>query len=155
MILDAIIRMFKRSFEKEWYETYWAFDLHGTIVKPNYRKDKVDVKYYPYAKETLRLLTKRKDVIMILWTSSFPEEITQYVKQFEKDGIHFDNINQNPEISSRNGNFGYYQDKFYFNVLFEDKAGFNPEIDWFTVYDYLITCEEIGHMPDPSWTTKH
>jgi len=155
MILDAIDRMFKRSFEKEWYETYWAFDLHGTIVKPNYTKDKVDVKYYPYAKETLQLLTKRKDVIMILWTSSFPEEIMQYVKIFEKDGIHFDGVNKNPGISSKNGNFGYYEEKFYFNVLFEDKAGFNPEREWKEVYDYLVTCEIAGFLPDPIWTTKH
>jgi len=92
---------------------------------------------------------------MILWTSSFPEEIMQYVKIFEKDGIHFDGVNKNPGISSKNGNFGYYEDKFYFNVLFEDKAGFNPEKDWKEVFEYLISCEVIGFLPDPSWTTKH
>jgi hypothetical protein len=147
--------MFGRSFEKEWYETYWAFDLHGTIVKPNYKDVTYPAEYYPYAKKTLQLLTKRPDVKMILWTSSFPHEINEYVKRFEADEIQFDAINENPGISSKNGNFGYYDDKFYFNVLFEDKAGFNPDKEWKEVYDYLIMCEAIGHIPNPNWTTKH
>jgi len=155
MILDAITRMFERSFEKEWYETYWAFDLHGTIIKSSYKKGDTGVKYYPFAKECLQLLTQRKDIIMILWTSSFPEEIEEYLKAFERDGIHFDDVNKNPEISSRNGNFGYYEDKFYFNVLFEDKAGFNPEKEWDSLYEYLIECDSHGYLPNPEWTTKY
>jgi hypothetical protein len=155
MILDSINKMFQRSFEKEWYETYWAFDLHGTIIKPSYTESDLRVIYYPYAKECLKILTERKDIIMILWTSSFPAEIEKYIETFEKDGIHFDAINKNPGISSNNGNFGYYEDKFYFNVLFEDKAGFNPDKEWKSVYEYLIESEIIGYLPNPEWTTKY
>jgi hypothetical protein len=147
--------MFDRAFEKRWYETYWAFDLHGTIIKPTYKDPSWPAEYYPDAKKTLQILTKRPDVKMILWTSSFPHEIKQYVSQFEVDEIHFDAINQNPGISSKNGNFGYYEEKFYFNVLFEDKAGFNPYKEWKQVYDFLISCEASGYLPDPHWTTKH
>ena len=155
MLLDAIKNMFSRSFEKRWFETYWAFDLHGTIIKPNYKEGKIEIVYYPYAKETLQLLTKRLDVKMILWTSSYPQEIIDYVTQFEKDGIYFDAINKNPDISSKNGNFGYYEDKFYFNILFEDKAGYLPESEWKLVYDYLLECEKNKYLPNPSWTTKY
>lgn len=155
MILDAITRMFDRAFEKEWFHTYWAFDLHGTIIKPNYREHDVKVEYYMFAKETLQLLSQRPDVKMILWTSSYPQEIIDYVAQFEKDGIYFDAINKNPGISSNAGNFGYYEDKFYFNVLFEDKAGFNPKLEWKQVYDYLCSCAMAGYIPNPNWTTKH
>jgi len=41
MIVDFIQKMFNHSFEKEWYETYWAFDLHGTIIKPTYKGTEV------------------------------------------------------------------------------------------------------------------
>lgn len=146
--------MFKSSFKKEYYETYWAFDLHGTIIKPTY-DETIKVEYYPFAKEALVLLSKRPDIKMILWTSSYPQEIIDYIAQFEKDGIHFDDINKNPEISSRNGNFGYYEDKFYFNILFDDKAGFDPDKEWSRIYYYLLWCEDVGHMPDPEWTTKY
>lgn len=155
MMVEYLAKMFEYAFKKEYFETYWAFDLHGTIIKPTYKASKVVVDYYPHAKEVLQILTKRKDVIMILWTSSFPEEIEQYIEIFEKDGIHFDAINKNPGISSKNGNFGYYEDKFYFNVLFEDKAGFNPNKEWKIVLDYLISCEVCGFLPNPEWTTKH
>ena len=155
MVINAIKRMFAHSFEKEWFETYWAFDLHGTIIKPNYKKGDTSVEYYPFAKETLQLLSKRPDVKMILWTSSYPEEIEHYISKFESDEIHFDAINKNPGISSKNGNFGYYDDKFYFNVLFEDKAGYLPEREWKLVYDYLLECEKNKYLPNPNWTTKY
>lgn len=58
MIVDFIQKMFNHSFEKEWYETYWAFDLHGTIIKPTYKG--TEVIYYPYAKETLQVIRKRR-----------------------------------------------------------------------------------------------
>jgi hypothetical protein len=108
-----------------------------------------------FAKETLQLLTNRPDIKMILWTSSFPYEIDRYISQFKEDKIVFDAVNQNPGISSKTGNFGYYEDKFYFNVLFDDKAGFNPNLEWKLVYDYLTSCAMSGYMPDPNWTTKH
>ena len=155
MMIDYIQKMFEHSFEKEWYETYWAIDLHGTIIKPNYKDVTYPAEYYPFAKKVLQLLTKRPDIKLILWTSSFPHEIEEYLKKFEIDEIHFDAVNENPGISSKNGNFGFYVHKFYFNVLFEDKAGFDPEKEWELIYEFLIDCENAGWLPNPKWTTKY
>jgi len=149
-----IRKMFDHSFKKEWYETYWAFDIHGTILKPNFRKNSKDAEFYPYAKETLQLLTKRKDVVMIIWTSSYPEEIKYYQKIFELNNIKFEFINENPMIASNLGNFGYYEKKFYFNVCFEDKSGFDPDTEWEEIYKLLIRYENEQYLPDPKWTTK-
>jgi hydroxymethylpyrimidine pyrophosphatase-like HAD family hydrolase len=154
MLVEFISKMFDHSFEKEWYETYWAFDLHGTIIRPTYNSNG-DMEYYPYALDVLRLLTKRPDIKLILWTCSYPEEIKDFLKEFELDKIHFDAVNKNPGISSKNGNFGYYEDKFYFNVLFDDKAGFDPEKEWKLIYDFLISCEIANCLPNPAWTTKY
>lgn len=155
MIVDYIKKMFENSFKKEWYETYWAIDLHGTILTPTYKDPKSIGKFYPYAKETLQLLTKRPDIKLIMWTSSFPEEILRYENELSSHGIKFDAVNKNPQISSRNGNFGYYEDKFYFNVLIDDKAGFDPHVEWKQIYDYLIECEKNNYLPNPEWTTKY
>jgi hypothetical protein len=153
MLVEFISKMFDHSFKEEWYETYWTFDLHGTIIKPTYKG--TEMIYYPYAKEVLQILTKRPDIKMILWTSSFLNEVEEYLQNFEKENIHFDAVNKNPGISSKNGNFGYYEEKFYFNVLFDDKAGFSPDREWRFVYDFLISCEAVNFFPNPDWTTKH
>ena len=150
-----IKKMFAHSFEKEWYETYWAFDIHGTILIPTFRKDSYDSDFYPYAKEVLQLLTKRKDIVLIISTSSYPKEIEHYQKVFKENDIHFEYVNENPDIDSSKGNFGYYENKFYFNVLFEDKAGFDPEVEWELIYDLLKKYEERNYLPDPKWTTKY
>ena len=155
MLVQWIEKMFQHALEKEWYETYWAFDVHGVILRPNYRKNHFHADFYPYAKEALKLMSKRDDIVMILFTSSYPEEISYYLKVFDENEISFRYVNENPEIDSSKGNFGYYEKKFYFNVLFEDKAGFDPETEWEQIYNRLKKYEQDGELPDPKWTTKY
>ena len=150
-----IHKMFNNAFNKQWYETYWLCDLHSTIIKPSYNLNDKSVNYYPLAKEVLQLLTRRKDIKMIMWTSSYPNEIEIYNNVFEEDGIYFDTINENPNISSNNGNFGYYEKKFYFNILFDDKAAFDPEIEWKAIYNLLMEYEKVNYLPNPNWSTKY
>jgi hypothetical protein len=149
-----IDKMFQHAFEKEWFDTYWAFDIHGTILIPTFRKDSYDSDFYPWAKETLQLISARNDIVLILSTSSYPEEIEHYQKVFKENNIHFKYVNENPEIDTAKGNFGYYKDKFYFNVLLEDKAGFNPETEWYQIYSLLKQYEKVEFLPDPKWSTK-
>ena len=153
-LLNWIEKMFKHSEEKKWYETYHAFDIHGVISKPDYRKSGSEFKinYYPYAKETLQFLTKnRPDMILFIFTSSYKNEIDCYLEQFEKDDIHFKYVNENPEIADSKGSFGCYDKKPYFNSYWEDKAGFSPETDWQPIYEYFLNSE---YHPDPSWSFK-
>jgi len=155
-ILQWVEKMFDHAKEKEWFETYWAIDVHGTISIPDYRKiydsDYThEIEYYPYAKETLQLMTKRDDIKLIMFTSSYPAEIEFYKKEFKKDGIVFDFINKNTDISSAKGSFGFYDEKTYFNVLMDDKAGFKPEVVWKYLYEYFKNTE---YRPDPKWSMK-
>jgi hypothetical protein len=153
-LLIWLEKMFKHAEQKKWYETYHAFDIHGVISKPDYRKagKEFGVNYYPYAKETLQYLTKhRPDMILYIMTSSYPEEIKLYMEQFEKDRIHFKYVNENPEISDAKGCYGHYDKKPYFNSYWEDKAGFRPEKDWYYLYKYFTTTK---YRPDPNWKFK-
>jgi len=150
-----IDKMFKHAREHQWYETYWAIDVHGTILIPTFRKNSFDSDFYPFAKEALQIITKRRDIILILSTSSYPEEIEHYMKVFKENDIHFKYVNENPEIDSEKGNFGYYKDKYYFNVLIDDKAGFVPEIEWHLIYKLMQKYDFDNFLPDPSWSTKY
>jgi len=153
MLVTWIEKMFKHSFDRKWYETYWAFDIHGVISVPTHRKNDGKVIFYPYAKETLQLVTERKDIVMIMSTSSYPSEIKKYNKIFKENNIHFKYINENPDISTAKGSFGHYKQKFYFNVMFEDKAGFDPLTEWKPIYNLLKKYEKENYLPDPVWKT--
>jgi hypothetical protein len=145
--------MFSHAEAKEWYETYWAFDIHGTISLPDYRKTSKEIEYYPFAKETLQLISQtRPDIILILYTSSYPEELKIYYDTFKADGINFKYVNENPEIADAKGSFGYYDKKFYFNVLVDDKCGFEPDTDWEPIYKFF---KKTKYRPEPSWSMKY
>lgn len=154
-LLKWLERMFEHSHKKEWYETYHSFDIHGVISKPDYRKsgEEFRINYYPYAKETLQYLTKnRPDMVLFIFTSSYEEEINNYMKQFEQDGIRFKYVNENPEISDAKGSFGFYDKKPYFNSYWEDKAGFDPTKDWRPIFKYF---KRIKRLPNPDWSMKY
>ncbi len=130
-IINAIVKNhFKLMEERGWDKTYWFFDLHGTILKPNYKAGQIPKEFYPYAKETLQFLSKLNDVVMVIYTCSHPHEIAEYVELFTDAGIKFDFVNENPEIITDANGYGCYDKKPYMNVLFEDKAGFDPETEW-------------------------
>src|ERR1041384_5800626 len=128
MITKAINNCMRHAQERGWEKTYWAFDIHGTMLRPTFKKGIVSTEFYPYAKEVMQLLSKRTDIVRVLFTCSFPHEIVEYVDFFKRHNIHFHYINENPDVA--NGAYGHYDKKFYFNVLFEDKAGFDPITDW-------------------------
>ena len=146
--------MFLKSFRKEWYDTYFLIDLHGTIIKPDYKLEKI-IEYYSYAKEAMQLISKRKDIVKIMWTCSNLDEINFYNEQFKKDNILFDKINENDNISSRNGNFGHYDRKMYANIIIDDKAAFDPEVEWKYIYSLFKAYETYNVLPDSNWTTKY
>jgi hypothetical protein len=137
MITKAIQRCLQDAKRKGWEKTYWAFDIHGTMLLPTFQSGVLSIEFYPYVKEVLQILTRQKDIIRILYTCSYPDEIAQYLAYFKQYDIQFDYVNENPEVCA--GAYGHYERKFYFNVLFEDKAGFDPLTDWEQV---LLTIKE-------------
>lgn len=136
---DFIYMKATRSFDvaysqmqgRGWDRLYVLVDLHATVLLPNYRKGHICREFYPMAKEVLQMLSKRKDIVLIMFTSSFPNEIVEYLEMFEQNGIHFKYANKNPEVST--SECGYFEVKPYMNVLLDDKASFMPEIDWLMI----------------------
>lgn len=129
-IQKAIDNAFKKAIKKNWDCIYWLVDVHETIVKPNYSKEEIPKDFYPGAKEVLQFLSQRDDIVLILYTCSWPEEIEKYLDFFQENGIHFKHANRNPDVKTIPNGYGHYENKPYADVLLDDKAGFDYESDW-------------------------
>lgn len=133
---------FDAMIKKKWDKTYWAIDIHGTIIRPNYEAGNIPNSFYPFAEECLEYLSDRKDIVLILYTCSHPNEIEEYLELFKSKNINFQYVNENPEVVTQKAGYGCYDRKFYFNVLFEDKAGFDPEEDWLQIFNLMLNNPE-------------
>lgn len=136
MLEKSINDSFRIAKERNWKRVYWAIDLHGVIIKPTYSNEKNDV-FYKNSILILKELSDRSDMCLILFTCSYEETTNKYLELFKTNyGITFDYVNCNPEVSDNE--YSTYSQKLYYNVLLEDKAGFDPENDWDIVHKCLI-----------------
>jgi hypothetical protein len=132
--------------ERNWEYVYWCIDLHNTIIKTLYTNglgyEKIkNPEFFPCAEEVLQYLTNKKDVVLILWTSSHQNEIENIDRLLKEHGIRFDHFNNNP-IEQNNGWSVFDTGKFYFNILLDDKAGFDGNTDWIKIKEELIRIGE-------------
>jgi hypothetical protein len=82
-------------------------------------------------------------VKLILWTSSHRPVIDNALEFLRKKGIFFDYVNENPDID--NDKLCDFSDKFYFDVLLDDKAGFYPARDWPIINQILKEIFQAGY----------
>ncbi len=136
MITKAIRKALERKKARNWDKTYWGFDIHETMIISNWSVEELPLEFYPEVKEVMQMISKQEDIVCIIFTCSHPEQIVVYQEYFKKNDIHFDYINENPDVLNRA--YGNYDKKPYFNVLFEDKAGFDPEEDWAKVKQVFL-----------------
>jgi hypothetical protein len=138
-IMNRIVNTFEKAFQtakkKNWDKIYIAVDLHETALLPTWQKE-ISTEYYPYAKESLKLMSGMNDICMILWSCSLPHINKEYFDFFKNDGINFDYINENPECKSTD--YADFETKLYFSVGLDDKFGFDPNKDWEEIYYYLV-----------------
>lgn len=119
-----IERALQQKRERLWDKIYVLVDAHGTLIKPYHNC----IEFYPIAPEVMMWFNNRRDFSTILWTSSHPNEIAAITAMAGKIGFGFNFINENPREA--NSERACFERKFYFNILLDDKAGFEPETDW-------------------------
>lgn len=124
-IAKSIRECYQMKKERNWDTIYIAIDLHGTIIESG--RDK-QLTPYPDAKEVLQFLNKQKDIILILFTSTKQMMLLPFWNWCEENNIVFNYFNGNPECM--NTHEGDYTMKFYYNLLLDDRAGFDPLTDW-------------------------
>src|ERR1044071_5766274 len=113
MITRAIQKAIAERERKQWEKTYWAVDIHGTMIVPNYIGGVLPEEFYPHAKEVMQRISKREEITLILYTCSHPHEVEKYLEFFREHDIHFTYANKNPE--AENTAYGCYEHKPYFN----------------------------------------
>lgn len=133
-MVEYLDRLFTMKKERGWEYLYFMIDIHNTVIKPTYDKS-TDFEFFPYAKEVLQLICKQTDIKTIMWTSTYPDTIKQYEDKFWENGIVFDFVNENPDF--KDDYIRCFIDKFYYDIGFDDKFGFDAETDWKEIYDYL------------------
>lgn len=131
MNLFNIEPTFKEAKDRGWDKTYWFVDYHNTIALADYGDPNKLRKFYPHAKEVLQALSNRDDICLVLWTCSHRDSVNDMVDFLEENEVFFDYINENPEcVSDKRVNFSQ---KPYYNVMLDDRAGFEPEVDWLEI----------------------
>ncbi len=132
MTIFNIARAFQQKRDRKWSVLYWCIDLHDCIIPGTYTRENEGRRLYPGAEEVLKHLSVRSDMRIILWSSSHKDSVNEIMTWlFDEHGILIDYFNENPEVKTDClCNFGR---KFYFNVLLDDKAGFDGKTDWFLI----------------------
>jgi hypothetical protein len=138
--LTNVIKLaYKKAAARKWDRIYWAIDIHETILVPSYDSKVLGV-HYPLVIESLKLILSFPESRIILWSSLSPEDMQRHKDHIfkdifspkEQDCVY---LNCNPECGETE--YASFNQKFYFNVLLDDKAGFDAETDWKTVIDTL------------------
>jgi len=135
MNLFNIANAFERNKIKGWPTVYWAIDIHDTIGKGTYKKDNEGFEFYPWAKEVLQNLSQNPNCKIIIYTASHTEPAQNLIKWMEGYEITIFALNRNPD--HENNELCDFSKKMYFDILLEDKAGFEGKCDWFLVMKEL------------------
>lgn len=133
MILRAVKRAYDLHSEK-YPHIYWKIDLHGVCFHSNYRSHEYEW-INESVLEALTEIQKCEHSKIILWSSCYPAEQVRIIKFFADHGIKVDFFNENPLFS--NTEYGCFDKKFYFSILIDDKAGFDPHEDWSLITEFL------------------
>lgn len=125
---------FAKMLSRNWDCIYVVVDMHDTVFKSTYANDE-ELQPFKNSVEVLQMLTKRKDVKLIYWSSSMSNEIIRHLDYLKKRGVHFSCINAN--TFEKSTSYANFERKFYMNVILDDKAGFDPSEDWDILLNYL------------------
>lgn len=122
--------------KKGWDKVFVLIDVHETIMKSDYTNDSTIFQYYPDAIECLQLMSVNPFYNLILWTSTSDDRANEYKNAFQKEGhIVFDQFNENKEVA--NTDYADFSKKPYFNIIIDDKAGFDATTDWTELKNHL------------------
>lgn len=132
-IIKAIEKAYKKAEERGYERIYYAIDVHDTILKSNYENGGYEF-VNEDAKKCLRMISNRSEIYIILWSSLYRDEKYRVMDFLSENGISCDSINSNRMESDTK--YADFSQKFYFSVLLDDKAGFDPDTDWKAIMEW-------------------
>ncbi len=135
MITNAVKGAYRKMHDRNWDKIYYLVDLHETVFCNNY--DGIAYTFYPDALIGLQYLSSLPETRIILWSSVYEEDKKTYVDLLKDHDIRVDAFNINP--FEKNTKVGCFDEKPYFSVVIDDKAGFITS-DWIKIME---TVKEI------------
>jgi hypothetical protein len=139
MNIFNIRRAFDEKKRKNWPYLFWLVDCHFTLIEGKYNRFNEDRELYPSAQEVLSYLSKREDMVLILWSSMYEDSAMDIVNWCRSKGILFDYFNENPLVPS--DSLCDFSKKPYVSIILDDRAGFEPN-DWELVKAELVRIGE-------------
>jgi hypothetical protein len=133
--MNFIEHAFHKVNSRKWPYVYWAIDVHDVIFKGTYKKNNEGKVFYPWAKEVLQNLTLNYRMKLILFTASHEQPARDVISWLSENKIEIFALNENPD--QLNTELCDFTRKFYFDILLEDKAGFEGWHDWFRIMKEL------------------
>jgi hypothetical protein len=139
MIHNAIKKAYEQFESRSWDKIYIALDIHGTVADADYTNNSECL--YESCIQPLQAISKLPEVCVILFSCCHPESYESYFELFNHHGIDVRYFNDNPEVE--NTKTGCFDRKFYYNIIFEDKAGFEPWM-WPSVRDAFLNYRQFN-----------
>lgn len=133
MLKNSIKRAYETLDSRNWDKIYIALDLHDTVMESNYKDAHGGL--LEIAIEPLRVISNLPEVSIILYSCCHEKDYNTYIELLRKNGIKVDYFNTNPEI--KNTVTGCFDRKFYYSILIDDKAGFDPA-EWPLVKEWFL-----------------
>jgi len=140
MITVAFEKAFERMAIQEWPFIYISVDLHETICHGHHYSGQ-QIKFYPYTIDCLQFLLKHPLFKVGLYTCTRDEYLKPYFDALKVEGVIFDYINDSPVTEPTA--LASFEKKPYFNVLVDDKAGFDATVEWEVLLFYLMSKTQL------------
>lgn len=129
MSLEKAIRTSLKKFrDRNFSWLYISVDAHDTFINSTYDSAQPFKFVNEDAKTALQFLSDIEEVSLILWTSMYQEDIEILTNWLSIHGINFELVNSNEYEESTE--YADFDKKFYTSLIFDDKAGFDPDEDW-------------------------
>ena len=138
----AVVKALDKCDKNAWPCIYWAIDLHGTLIPSSRKKGEEVLELYPDAELVLRQITQvRKDKIILFTATNFKQTDKIVDWLLKTYNIPIAAVNKNPMVPD--AEYTDFSKKFYFDILLDDKAGFEPDKDWTIILDTLYLHNSI------------
>ncbi len=147
-LYNAIEKAYIKASERKWDKIYWCIDIHETLVKPTYDENGY-IEFYDSALNAIGWILSCPENRIILWSSLPTEEMQKIRRLISSDDDH-ERIQLNSNNEVYNTSYANFDKKFYFNILLDDKAGFDPEIDFDVIYQAIcdLRNDYMEHLND-------
>lgn len=139
MFRNALLKSFEKAKVDLVDKFYIAINIENAIFKDPENNNMYCYPIDPY-KNAIEILSKisKRDDIKIIFISNIDNYFISKIFHFlKKNGLESNYLfGENPEVTYANKKY-FKPNNFYYNILLDERSGFNPTIDWVVLDEFL------------------